>query len=179
MSLYWQRQRDMESYGSQHGWISWAQTNVSLSAVKDSFGCCQRFVWVLPFLSCNSINLHCYVCPAMIVIRQWGLSTFPVWRAPKRNILSSNSLSIFNLRSIISIIFISHTEDFQWKHATLLRIFNENAQQRYTFSSFNASVLAINYLLLTDEAHREQAFDWICIQNYLLYLLQWMICSGK
>ena len=121
MSLYWQRQRDMESYGSQHGWISWAQTNVSLSAVKDSFGCCQRFVWVLPFLSCNSINLHCYVCPAMIVIRQWGLSTFPVWRAPKMNILSSNSVSIFNLRSIISIIFISHTEDFQWKCAAKIQ----------------------------------------------------------
>ena len=133
MSLYWQRQRDMESYGSQHGWISWAQTNVSLSAVKDSFGCCQRFVWVLPFLSCNSINLHCYVCPAMIVIRQWGLSTFPVWRAPKRNILSSNSLSIFNLRSIIPMTMeslywgfpmkmLNSTEDFQWKHAAKIHI---------------------------------------------------------
>ena len=61
---------------------------------------------------------------------------FPVCRAPNRNTLSSNSLSIWHIRSNIwhvsnrfywgySMKIRSTTEDIQWKSAAKIRLFSE------------------------------------------------------
>ena len=42
------------------------------------------------------------------------------------------------------------TADFQWKRSTLLRIFIENTQERYIFSSIAANIRVKNYWLLTE-----------------------------
>ena len=42
------------------------------------------------------------------------------------------------------------TAYFQWKRSTLLRIFIENTQQRYIFSSIAANIRVKNYWLLTE-----------------------------
>ena len=42
------------------------------------------------------------------------------------------------------------TADFQWKRSTLLRIFIENTQERYIFSSIAANIRVKNYWLSTE-----------------------------